>query len=102
MGLSALATIATVAGAAYSVYSGDRAAKEQKRAQNEARANAERQAAAADQAMNRANQKKPDISAILSAASQSGKAGPSGTMLTGPQGIDPAMLSLGKNTLLGQ
>jgi hypothetical protein len=27
--------------------------------------------------------------------------GASGTMLTGPQGIDPQQLALGKNTLLG-
>jgi len=27
--------------------------------------------------------------------------GQSGTMLTGPQGIDPQQLALGKNTLLG-
>lgn len=97
-----VAAVAAAASTAYTIYSGERADKEQKKAQNEARANADRQAAAADQAMNKANQKKPDVSAILSAASQSGKAGPSGTMLTGPQGVDPSMLSLGKNTLLGQ
>ena len=31
----------------------------------------------------------------------SGKAGASGTMLTGPGGIDPNALQLGKSTLLG-
>jgi hypothetical protein len=30
-----------------------------------------------------------------------GKAGQSGTMLTGPQGVDPTQLTLGKQTLLG-
>jgi hypothetical protein len=39
--------------------------------------------------------------AILDAATQAGKGGASGTMLTGSQGIDPNLLSLGKNTLLG-
>ena len=50
----------------------------------------------------KANQKKPDTMAILSAAQQAGKAGPSGTMLTGPMGVDPNALTLGKTTLLGQ
>ena len=30
-----------------------------------------------------------------------GKAGQSGTMLTGPQGVDPSSLLLGKSSLLG-
>jgi hypothetical protein len=80
-------------------------AREQKtlaeRASVQAQQNADTQAAQADQAMNRANQKKPDTSALLSAATQAGKAGASGTLLTGPQGVDPNTLSLGKSTLLG-
>jgi hypothetical protein len=100
--LSTIATVASIAGAAYSIYSGERASKAQESAQNQARANADRQAAAADQALNRANQKHPDASAILSAAGQAGRAGPSSTMLTGPAGVTPDMLNLGKNTLLGQ
>lgn len=79
--------------------------EQQKKAADEANRlaaeNARKQEKAADEATNRANQKRPDTSAILSAASQSSKTGASGTMLTGPQGIDPAALNLGKNTLLG-
>ena len=67
----------------------------------QAQANADRTAAQADQAFNQANQKKPDTSAILSAAQQAGKGGVSGTMLTGPSGVDPSSLTLGKSTLLG-
>jgi uncharacterized protein (DUF2345 family) len=96
------AAVAAVVGTAYTVYSGERAADAQSSAQNEARANAEKQATAADQAQNKANQKKPDTSAILSAAGQAGKAGESGTMLTGPAGVGASTLNLGKNTLLGQ
>lgn len=78
------------------------AAKQQKKAQDQALANANATAKAADEANNRANQKQPDTGAILSAAQQAGKAGGSGTMLTGPQGVDPSALTLGKSTLLGQ
>lgn len=79
-----------------------KAASAQEQAQNQAQAQADSAAKSADVANNRANQKSPDTSAILSAAAQAGKGGASGTMLTGTQGIDPAALSLGKNTLLGQ
>jgi hypothetical protein len=51
--------------------------------------------------MNRANQKRPDTTALLASASQAGKSGASGTMLTGPQGVDPSAMSLGRGTLLG-
>ncbi len=102
-GISATAVLAAtaVAATAYTVYSGERAADAQKDAQNRAAANAKKQESAADQATSRANQKRPDTMAILDAAAQSGKGGASGTMLTGPQGVDPSALQLGKNTLLG-
>lgn len=100
-GATAVLAAAAVAGTAYSIYSGERAADAQGEAQKEARNNALKAEQNAQQATNRANQKKPDVAGILDAASQSGKAGASGTMLTGPQGIDPAALNLGKNTLLG-
>lgn len=67
----------------------------------EAQAQIERQLKAADEATNRANQKTPNTRRLLSEAEQAGKAGVSGTMLTGPQGIDPSSLTLGRNSLLG-
>jgi type II secretory pathway pseudopilin PulG len=97
-----VAAVAAAVGTGYSIYSGERAASAQENAQGQAKANADKQAAAADQAQNRANQKHPDVSSILSAASQAGRAGESGTMLTGPAGVDASTLKLGKNTLLGQ
>lgn len=53
---------------------------------------------AATQAANRANQKRPNAQALLEANQ---KPGQSGTMLTGPWGLDPTKLQLGKTTLLG-
>lgn len=96
------AITAAVIGAAASIYTGSQQAKAQKKAQAQAQANAEKQASAADQAFNAANQKRPDVSAILDAATQAGRGGVSGTMLTGAQGIDPNALTLGRSTLLGQ
>jgi uncharacterized protein HemX len=98
---TAIVAGAAVAGTAYSVYSGRQQKKAQSAAQNEARANALKQEKMADEATNRANQKKPDTMAILDAASQAGKAGMSGTMLTGPQGVSSDAMSLGRSTLLG-
>ena len=85
-----------------SIYSGNKQAKAQKNAMAQAQANADKQATAAEQAANAANQKRPDTNAILDAATQSGRAGVSGTMLTGAQGVDKNAMALGRNTLLGQ
>ena len=55
----------------------------------------------ADQANNRANGKQPDVAGLSSQNALNAKGGISGTMLTGPQGVDPQTLLLGKTTLLG-
>lgn len=57
-----------------------------------------RQAAEYERQMNLANRKKPNLFGIT-ASNRSPVAG--GTMLTGPQGVSPASLTLGKTTLLG-
>jgi polyphosphate kinase 2 (PPK2 family) len=92
---------ASVAGVAMSAINGQKQASAAKDAQAQAQANADKQLKEQDQATNRANQKSPDTMAILDAATQAGKGGASGTMLTGAQGIDPNLLTLGKSTLLG-
>jgi phage repressor protein C with HTH and peptisase S24 domain len=51
--------------------------------------------------MNRANRRQPNAGALLSSAQQSARSGASGTMLTGPSGINPDDLRLGRSTLLG-
>lgn len=101
-------TAAVIASTAYTVYSGERAAaaqekamKQQQIAQDEARANAKKQADVQDQEINRANAKSPDAQRVLADAQQGAQGGASGTMLTGPTGVDPNLLSLGKSTLLG-
>jgi uncharacterized membrane protein YqiK len=38
---------------------------------------------------------------VLSQSEQAAQAGPASTMLTGPMGVDPTQLQLGKSTLLG-
>lgn len=96
-----IAAAAAVAGVGVSAMQGADQASASKKSMEQSKANADRTAAQADQAFNQANQKRPDASAILSAAQQSGKQGASGTMLTGPQGVDPSTLALGKSTLLG-
>lgn len=99
MGITA--AVAAVASVGYSVYSGEQAKGAAKDAQAKATINQAKNEAAADQAMNAANPKKPDTAGALSQLQQAAKGGPSGTMLTGPTGVDPALLSLGKSTLLG-
>lgn len=70
------------------------AAAQAKQAAEQAAKQAEDEAKAADQAFNRTNQKKPAAANALP--------GGGSTMLTGPQGVDPNALTLGKSTLLGQ
>jgi hypothetical protein len=75
------------------------AAQSEKQAQAQALQQATKTADLADQAMNKANARTPDLGALL--AGNSKKDGASGTLLTGSQGVDPSTLLLGKNTLLG-
>lgn len=98
---SVVMAVAAVAGAAVSYQNGQEQKKSAEKAASQAQANAQKQEKAADEATNRANTKRADTGAALDSATQAGKAGASGTMLTGPQGIDPAALNLSKNTLLG-
>ncbi|SDC69428.1 hypothetical protein SAMN05428966_102130 [Massilia sp. PDC64] len=102
---SATAVGALAAGAvgstALNAYTGNKQAKAQRDATNQATANAKATATAAEQANNKANQKKPDSDALLSANLTAGQNGQASTMLTGPAGIDPSTLTLGKTTLLG-
>lgn len=92
---------AAVVGTAASIDGARRQKNQAKDAQEAAAAQAkqaakqaEDEAKAADQAFNRTNQKKPAAANALP--------GGGSTMLTGPQGVDPNALTLGKSTLLGQ
>lgn len=99
--LGIAAVVAAGAGVAVSATQGAAQEKQAKQSMEQSKAAADKTAAQADQQFNQQNMKKPDTSAILSAAQQSGKMGAAGTMLTGPQGVDPTQLQLGKSTLLG-
>jgi len=79
----------------------DQQARLAERAQQQTEENARKQQQAADEATNRANQKRAGTGSVLDAAREAGRAGASGTMLTGPTGISPDALQLGKTTLLG-
>lgn len=96
-----MASVASAASVASTIDGARRAKNQAKDAQEAAAAQAkqaakqaEDEAKAADQAFNRTNQKKPAAANALP--------GGGSTMLTGPQGVDPNALTLGKSTLLGQ
>lgn len=96
------------AGVGYTIAAGEDAKRKQadalgkqERAQTQAVASAEKQSQQSQQLVNRANQKRPDVSSIMQAAADSSKGGAAGTMLTGPTGVDPNSLALGKSSLLG-
>lgn len=76
-------------------------AKATKKASAQAADAANAQATQAERAYNKANAKKPDIAGIDAANQLEASGGTGSTMLTGPGGVDPTSLSLGKTTLLG-
>lgn len=86
---------------AATVYTGEKARSAQNKANDQAKIAAEKTAADAARETNRANQKKPDLASLLSANALAATGGQGSTMLTGPFGVDPNMLTLGKSTLLG-
>lgn len=98
-GWTAATWMAIAAGttAAVSAYGADQSRKQGNRAANAA----DEQASAQEQQFNKLNGKTPDAMAMAAENIQAGKNGPSGTLLTGPKGIDPSKLTLGRNTLLG-
>lgn len=82
------------AAAAQAKQAAEQAAKQAEQAAKQA----EDETKAADQAFNRTNQKKP----AQKPAAANALPGGGSTMLTGPKGVDPNALTLGKSTLLGQ
>lgn len=100
--MGAAAAWAAVAVSATSAYvSNKNANRRAEEANQQAETNAKKTADSAAQASNKANQKKPDSDALLSANLTGGQNGLASTLLTGPAGIDPNTLTLGKTTLLG-
>ena len=111
---TAAATGAAVAGAAaglgtlgYGIAAGEsgkkaqrQALKEQQRAQAEQAARAAIQQRRSEQAMAGAARREPNVQGIMAAAQETA-GGPTSTMLTGPMGVNPQDLNLGRSTLLG-
>ena len=97
MSAAQIGALAVGAVSAASQYDASRRQKNQaKDAANAAQQQAQREAQQADMQFNRANQRR-----AVDAGAMPGGAGNS-TLLTGPGGVDPSALTLGKNTLLGQ
>ncbi len=108
LGATVVGAAAAAGGLGYSIASGEDAKKKQasalskqESAQAQAVKAAESQRMTSEMAINQANRKKPDVSSIMQAAGESASGGAAGTMLTGPTGVNPNALSLGKTTLLG-
>lgn len=103
MGISeaALAAYAALASTAVAAYSADQNSKNQKASLQQQKTAADAQLKQADRATNKANGKTPDIGAMLTGAEAASKGGQGGTLLTGPGGVDPNQLTLGRTTLLG-
>ena len=106
--MAGTAAAATAAGTGYTIAAGEDAKKKQaaalskqEAAQTQAVGAAEKQRQTSEMTINQANRKKPDVSSIMQSAGESASGGAAGTMLTGPTGVNPNALSLGKSTLLG-
>jgi uncharacterized protein HemX len=106
--LAIAAVTVAAAGTAYGVYAGEQGKKKQEEAmrqQQAAQAQAAKQAQSqtrlSRQAMAAANRIEPAVGGIMQAAQESAQGGPSSTMLTGPMGVNPQDLQLGRSSLLG-
>lgn len=96
---SAIAAVASTAG---SVYMGQRQARAQRRAGEQAARDAEAARRQQERDFNRVNQKSPNIAATMQRNRGAASGGVSGTFLTGPSGTNAGGGGmLGRTTLLG-
>lgn len=102
MALQAIAATAAAVGTGYSIYSGEKARSANKKASAQARKDAEAAARMADRDMNRANQKTPNIAAMMKRNTLTSGSGVGGTYLTGQGGAPVSSGMLGRSTLLGR
>lgn len=77
------------------------ALNQQNEMQQQSLAQAQQQAQRQEQAVNAANRRAPVMANLLERAGGGAPGGGAGTMLTGPMGVNPADLQLGRSTLLG-
>ena len=104
--LPAIGAATAAAGTGYAISAGESGKKAQQQAMTQQRQAQEAQAAQArsqqrrsQQAMAAATREQPAVGEIMQQAGMEG--GPSTTMLTGPMGVNPQQLQLGRATLLG-
>jgi len=100
MAITALAT-AAVASTGYSIYAGEKARSAQKKAGNQAVADAKLAAQQQDQAFNKANPKAPNVAALMTRNAAQGGQGAGSTFLTGAGGAPVSAGMLGRSTKLG-
>jgi len=105
--LAATGLAATGAGLGYTISSGEAGKKAQEQAmrqqaqmQQQQVAQAAMQQRRSEQAIAGAQRREPNVQAIMAGAQETAT-GPSSTMLTGPMGVNPQDLNLGRSTLLG-
>lgn len=94
MGIAAAASVAGMVQA-------KQAQKEQSKVQKLQLQAAEQTATAAEREQKAANARAPDLAGILQANRTNAGGGTGSTLLTGPQGVQNDLLSLGKKSLLG-
>ena len=99
--MAALSTLLAAGGALLGAVNGYKQAAQQRSAMKQAEQQAQQQARQQDEAINRANQKRPDVGQIAGANAGASLMGNAGTMLTGPTGVSSDPTQLGKQTLLG-
>jgi hypothetical protein len=102
MAFQAIAAAAAVVGTGYQISAGEKARKAQKKAAGQARTDAENAARQADRQYNAANQKAPNVAALMKRNMDASKGGVGGTFLTGTGGAPVAPGMLGRTTLLGR
>lgn len=78
-----------------------RALRQQEQAQRQATSAAVSQRRRSEQESRRANRRQPDVSSIFDTERAASARGPASTLLTGPTGVDPNRLLLGRTSLLG-
>jgi len=74
---------------------------DQAQAQQQALLGAQKERQRADEALNAANQKQPDVESLLAGEESAARRNAATTLLTGALGVDSKSLKLGRKTLLG-
>ena len=108
---ASVAAASMTAGTAYQIKSGidsssarDQALADQNRNQAQAKKDAEEQTARSEQMQSdilMKSKRQQGTREAMDYAGQDAQGGAAGTMLTGPSGVDPSALSLGRSSLLG-